>query len=98
MDAVLEKGTTIMAWEGVWECSVEVRMGVRQRSRGVGGVLWWKSEGAYFVAEHTLLQGCQAVAAVLVKCTAIIAYCELSVEGRALGVSDYDHSRAGGLL
>ena len=65
----------------MWECSVEERMDVRQRSRGVGGVLWWKSEDAYFVAEHTLLQGCQAVAAVLVKCTAIIAYCELSVGG-----------------
>ena len=52
MDAVLEKGTTIMAWEGVWECSVEERMDVRQRSRGVG-VLWWEIEGVYFIADHT---------------------------------------------
>ena len=50
MAAVLVKCTTILAWEGVWECSVEERMDVRQRSRGVGGVLWWKSEGADFIA------------------------------------------------
>ena len=36
MAAVLVKCTTILAWEGVWECSVEERMDVRQRSRGVG--------------------------------------------------------------
>ena len=96
--AVLVKCAKILAWEGVWECSVEERMDVRQRSRGVGGVQWWKSEGAYFLAEHTLLHVCHHVAATLEKCTTIIAYCELSVEGRDLDVSDYDHSRAGGLL
>ena len=31
--------TTIIAWKGVWECCGESRMDVRQRSRGVGGVL-----------------------------------------------------------
>ena len=37
--AVLEKGTTILAWDGVWKCSGEERMDVRQRSWGVGGVV-----------------------------------------------------------
>ena len=50
VDAVLEKGTTIIEWEGVGECSGEGRMDVRQRSRGLGGNLEWKSEGAYFIA------------------------------------------------
>ena len=36
--AVLEKDTAIIPWLGAWECSSEIRMDMRQRSRGVGGV------------------------------------------------------------
>ena len=49
---VLEKVTTILALERVWECSGQERVDVRQRSRGVG-VLWWEIEGVYFIADHT---------------------------------------------
>ena len=37
--AVLEKGTTTLALEGCESASGEERMGVRQRTRGVGGNL-----------------------------------------------------------
>ena len=73
MDAVLEKGTTIMAWEWVGECFGKGRMDVRQRSRGLRGNLEWKSVDAYFVADHTLLQVCHLVAAVLEKGTTTLA-------------------------
>ena len=39
MAALPEKGTSMIALLGVWGCYGEVRMDVRQTSRGVGGVL-----------------------------------------------------------
>ena len=55
------------------ECSDEERMYVRKRSRGMGGVMWWSRYGKDFLAQHTLLQVYQHVAAVNVMNTTIIA-------------------------
>ena len=50
VDAVLEKGTTIIAGYGVWECSGEVRMDVGQ-NHGVWELFRCiKSERIYFLA------------------------------------------------
>ena len=61
MAALLEKGTAITAWSGLWECSGEERMDVRQ-NQGV----WWvfscgKSDETDFLDSHTLLQICDHV-------------------------------------
>ena len=71
---VLEKVTTILALERVWECSGQERVDVRQ-NQGV----WWvfssgKSEGTDFLAQNTLLQGCHSVAAVYEMGTTLIAW------------------------
>ena len=36
--AVLDEGTSIIAWLGAWDCSGEERMDLRPRYRGMGGV------------------------------------------------------------
>ena len=46
---------------------------MRQRSRGVGRVQLWNSDGADFLAQHTLLQVCHLVASVLEKGTKRLA-------------------------
>ena len=47
---------------------------MRQRSRGVGDVSGGKRERTYFLAQHTLLQICHLVDAVVVKVIPIIAW------------------------
>ena len=49
-------------------------MDVRQISRGVRDVQLWESEGADFLALHTLIQVCHPVAAVLEKGTTLQAW------------------------
>ena len=70
--SVLEKGTIIIAWQGVWESSGQERTHVRQH-QGVWRVFSrGKSEGADFLAQHTLLQA--FVASMLVRNSTLKAW------------------------
>ena len=72
--AVLGECTAIIAWSGAWKCSGEEKMDVMQ-NQGVWEVSSsGKSERTYFLAQHTLLQVCYPVDAVVVKVTTIIAW------------------------
>ena len=55
---MLEKGSTIIAWLGVWECSVEERIDVRQIQDVCGVFCCGKCEGADFLAQHSLVLSC----------------------------------------
>ena len=74
MASVTLINTTIIAWQGVWECCDESRIDVRQKSRDVGDVQKLKSEGCRFSSPPTLLQECHPVASVTYIDTTIIAW------------------------
>ena len=58
----------------MWHCFGEERMDVRQNQGVCGAFSSGKSEGADFVAQHTLLQVCYPVTAVLESCTTLIEW------------------------
>ena len=72
--SLLEKSRTIIAWQGVWECSVAERIDVRQNHDSVWDFSCGQGEGADFLAQHTLLQVYHPLASMLEKGTTIIAW------------------------